>query len=146
MRLGIVGLEFYGPAVTGDGFVQLPLVLQGIAQVDMEVCHIRIQSDRPSQVFHGNPVLAHLGSDHAEKMEGIDMIRFDRENLPVDLLGNLQPTRLMVLDGNRQCLGNCRHGEAIWLFADAAGEDVDLPGNTIRFGHSLLASVFQRRR
>ena len=57
----------------------------------------------------GSLVLARLVSNHAEKMEGIGLIRFDRENLPVDLLGSLQPATLMVLDGNRQCFGNVRH-------------------------------------
>ena len=37
------------------------------------------------------------------------MIRLDRENLPVDLLGSLQPAGLMVLDRNRQCFGNRCH-------------------------------------
>ena len=37
------------------------------------------------------------------------MIRLDRENLPIDLLGSLQPAGLMVLDRNRQCFGNSRH-------------------------------------
>ena len=37
------------------------------------------------------------------------MIRLDRENLPIDLLGSLQPTGLMVLDRNRQCFGNRCH-------------------------------------
>ena len=37
------------------------------------------------------------------------MIRLDRENLPIDLLGSLQPTTLMVLDRNRQCFGNRCH-------------------------------------
>ena len=46
-------------------------------------------------------MFAHLGSNHAEKMERVGMIRLDRQNLPVDLLGGLQPTGLMVLD--RDC-------------------------------------------
>ena len=37
------------------------------------------------------------------------LIRFHRENLPVDLLGSLQPAGLMVLDGNRQGFGNRCH-------------------------------------
>ena len=50
-----------------------------------------------------------LVSNHAEKMERIGMIRLDRENLPIDLLGGLQPAGLMVLDRNRQCFGNRCH-------------------------------------
>jgi hypothetical protein len=55
----------------------------------MEESLIPLQSDCPSNVFDGNIVLAHLGSDHAQKMERIGMIRIDRENLSVNLLGNL---------------------------------------------------------
>ena len=42
-------------------------------------------------------------------MNRIGLIRLDRENLPVDLLGSLQPAGLMVLDRNRQCFGNRCH-------------------------------------
>ena len=37
------------------------------------------------------------------------MIRLDRENPPIDLLGSFQPAGLMVLEGNRQCFGNRCH-------------------------------------
>ena len=40
-------------------------------------------------------------------MEGIGMIRLDREDLPIDLLGGLQPTALMVSDRDGQCFGSC---------------------------------------
>ena len=75
----------------------------------MEGSRIPFQPDRPSNVLDGDLVLAHLVGNHAEKMERIGMIRLDRENLPVDLLGSLQPTGLMVLDRNRQCFGNRCH-------------------------------------
>ena len=75
----------------------------------MEVSHIRLQADRPSNVFDGKLVFARLGGNHAEKMDRIGMIRLGGENPPIDLLGSLQPTALMVLDRNRQCFGNCRH-------------------------------------
>ena len=75
----------------------------------MEGGHIPFQPDRTSNVFDGSLVLAHLVSNHAEKVPRVGMIRLDRENLPVDLLGGLQPTGLMVLDRNRQCFGNRCH-------------------------------------
>ncbi len=76
----------------------------------MEGSRIAVQADRPFDVLDGNLVLAHLVSNHAEKMEGVGLIRLDGENLPVDLLGSLQPAGLMVLDRNRQCFGNRCHG------------------------------------
>ena len=44
----------------------------------MESSHIAFHPDRPSNVFDGNLVLAHLGSNYAEKMDRIGMIRFHR--------------------------------------------------------------------
>jgi hypothetical protein len=47
--------------------------------------------------------------DQAKEMPRIGMIRLECENLPVNLLGGLQPAGLMVLEGNRQCFGNRCH-------------------------------------
>ena len=38
-------------------------------------------------------------------MQCIGLIRLDRENLPIYLLGSLQTASLMVPKSNRQCLG-----------------------------------------
>ena len=86
----------------------------------MEGSRIPFQPDRPSNVLDGNLVLAHLVSNHAEKMNRIGLIRFSLENLPIDLLGSLQPTGLMVLDRNRQCFGNRCH-------------DVNIGQGTVKF-------------
>jgi hypothetical protein len=75
------------------------------------VRYISFQSYRPSNVLDGNFMLAYLVSNHAEKMNRIDVIRLDRQNLPIDLLGGLQPTGLMMLDRNRQRISNrCCNG------------------------------------
>ncbi len=75
----------------------------------MEESRTALQPDRPSNVFNGNLMFAHLGSNHAEKIECVGMIRLDLKNLPVDLFGGLQPTTLMVLYCNCKCFGNCCH-------------------------------------
>ena len=75
----------------------------------MEECRVPLQPDRAANIFDGSLVLAHLGGNHAEKMERVGVIRLDRKNLPIDLLGSLQSTGLMVLNGNRQCFENCCH-------------------------------------
>jgi hypothetical protein len=75
----------------------------------MEGGRISLQPDRPSNVFDGHLVLAHLVSDHTEKMDRIGMIRVDRKNLPINLLGGWKPTGLMLLNRNRKCFGNCCH-------------------------------------
>jgi hypothetical protein len=54
-------------------------------------------------------MFAHLVGNHAEKMPSVGMIRLQRKDLPIDLLGGLQPAGLMVLDCNRQCFGNRCH-------------------------------------
>ena len=57
MRLGIVGLQLQCPAVAGDRFVQLPLLLQCIAQVAVRLGIVRLQLQCPvvaGQGF-GNP-------------------------------------------------------------------------------------------
>ena len=107
--LGIVRLQFQCPAVAGDRFGNPAQGTIRFPQVVMEGSRIPFQPDRPSNVFDGNLVLAHLVSNHAEKMERIGLIRLDCENLPIDLLGSLQPAGLMVLDRNRQCFGNRCH-------------------------------------
>ena len=108
---GKVRLQFQCPAVTDDGVIQFSLILQRIAQVDVENCHVPFQPYRPSNKIDGNLVLPDLVSNHAEKVESVGMIRLDRENLSIDLLGSLQPTGLMVPNRNRQYLGNRCHEE-----------------------------------
>ncbi len=88
----------------------------------MEGGYTSTERDRPSNVLDGNFVLAHLVSHHAEKMNGIGVIRLDRENLPINLLGGLQPAALMMPDRNRQCFGNRRHKEI--MTAGRAGRNV----------------------
>jgi hypothetical protein len=42
-------------------------------------------------------------------MNHVGVIRLHLQNLPIDLLASLQATGSMVLDRNRQCLGNRCH-------------------------------------
>ena len=62
--------------------------------------------ERPFHVGDGNVGLAHLVSNHAEKMERNRLIWFDLQDLTIDLLGSLQPATLMVFYRERQCFGN----------------------------------------
>ena len=67
----------------------------------MEEGGAALQGNRPSNVLQGRLVLARLGSDHAEQVQGVGMVRCDGENLLIDLLGSLEAAALMVLDRNR---------------------------------------------
>ena len=103
MGLGVARLQFQGPAVAGDRFVELSLVPEGIAQVVMEGSLGPLQPDRPCNVLDGNLVLAHLAGDDSKQMQCIGMIRLDRQDPPIDLLGQVQPAGLVVLKGNLKC-------------------------------------------
>ncbi len=112
--LGVVRLQLQGPAVAGD---RLGNPVQGamrFPQVVMEEGHAALQGDRPLNVLDGKVVLARLESDQPQKMNGVGMIRLHLQDLPIDLLGRLQPAALMVPDRNRQCLGNRCHGALLW--------------------------------
>jgi hypothetical protein len=54
-------------------------------------------------------MVAKLSVDHAEQIPNIGMVRFDRENLPVDLLGFLQAAGLVMTDGYCERFGNRWH-------------------------------------
>jgi hypothetical protein len=55
--------------------------------------------DRAFYVVNGDFVLAHLKGHQAQEVQGVGMIWIDCQNLPVDLLGSLTPSGLMMLDG-----------------------------------------------
>jgi hypothetical protein len=82
----------------------------------------RIQRDCPSDVLDGNRMPAHLVGHESEQVPGVGMIRLGRENLPVNLLGSLQPAGLMVLDRNRQRFGNRRHNRFLGSPEEYIGE------------------------
>ncbi len=110
VRVGIVRVQGQCPAVAGDRFGDPAQGAIGLSQVAVEEGHVPFQGDCPFDVCDGYLVFPHLVSNQAEEMRRVGMIRLDCENLPVELLGRMQPTALMVLDRHRQCFGNCRHG------------------------------------
>ena len=67
--------------------------------------HGPLPLDCLSNVLDGNRMLPHLAGDDADQMQGIGMLRLDGEDLPINLLGRLQPPRLMVLDCNASASG-----------------------------------------
>ena len=60
------------------------------------------QANRPSNVLDGDLGFARLMCDDSKQMPCVRLIRLDSENVPVDLLRQLQPPSFMVLDRNRQ--------------------------------------------
>ena len=45
-------------------------------------------------------MLARLESNYAQKVQGVGLIRGDREDLLIDMVGSVKTPRLMVPDGN----------------------------------------------
>ena len=109
VRLGIVRLQFHCTVETCDRLGDLAQGTIRFPQVAMEGRRGPVQSDGTSYALHGRLVLARLMGDHAQKMHRIGLIRIEREDLPINLLGRLQPARLMVLDRDGQCFGNRCH-------------------------------------
>ncbi len=74
--LGIIRIQFQCPTVAVNRFGNPTQGTIRFPQVVMEGKHIPFQPDRPINSLDGNPVLAHLVSQHAEKMKRIGMMRF----------------------------------------------------------------------
>jgi hypothetical protein len=54
-------------------------------------------------------MFAYLVGNHAQQVPGVGETWFHGEDLPIELLGRLKPTGLMVLNRDRQCFGNGCH-------------------------------------
>ncbi len=101
MGLGILRLQLQCPAVAGDRLVQLPLLFQGSAQVGMGLSPVGLHRQGATDAPCGSLRIAGLAVDHAQQKPRAGLVRRDRENLPADLLGRLQPAGLMVLARSR---------------------------------------------
>ena len=80
-----------------------------LSQVVMEESRSTAEPDRLLNVPNGDFMIARSGGNQAEQVEGVGLVGLGGENLPVDLLGGLQATALVVLQGNRQCFADCCH-------------------------------------
>jgi hypothetical protein len=81
-----------------------------LRQIIVERSVSPVRRDRASDIFDGNIVPTQMMGDYANEVQRFGMIRVDLKNLPVNRLGILKTTALVVLHGNRHCFGN-RHGE-----------------------------------
>ena len=70
----------------------------------------RRKTDGMANVLDGHFGPACLRGDDTQQMPRVGFIGLDSEDLPVDLFGSLEPPRLVVRGGYRQCLGNRGHG------------------------------------
>src|SRR5208282_3602924 len=93
----------------GGRLVDLPLCLQHVAQVIVGLGKIGQQFQYATVAGSSLLQVPSLMKNCAEKMNRIGLTWRDLENLPIDLLGGLQPTAMMVPDRNSQCFGNRCH-------------------------------------
>jgi hypothetical protein len=107
-RLGIVRFQSERPPEAGNCLVQLPLVLEHKTQVVVRFSVVGFLLQCFCHVFDGDTWLAHHARKHAEKMERVRVIRFDLKNLPIDLLGSLEPAAVMVRERKRYSFRNGR--------------------------------------
>ena len=110
MRLGIVRLQFHGPAVAGNRFVQLALVLQRIAQVVVRLGIIRLQ-------FHGPAAAGDRFVQLSLLLEGNAQVVVRLGNSPASVPrpgGSRQLLRPAFPAAARHCPGCCapRHSPA----------------------------------
>ena len=73
------------------------------AQILMEDWLVAPDPNRALYVIHGHLGIARLMSQQTQKINRMSMIRLVAEDLPIDPLGLLEPTVLMVSDRDRQC-------------------------------------------
>ena len=62
------------------------------------------------EVLDGDPVMASLCVEEAQRVQGTRVVWFSLQDLAIDRLGGLQPTGLMVLNRDRECFGDGCHG------------------------------------
>ena len=105
VRLAKARFQFQCPAIGGERFLDSPLLPQRVAQVVVCAGKVRLQFQQPTVTGHRFVQLPLLPQRTAQVADAPGMMRRDGENLPVDLLGGLQPAAAVVPDRSRQCLG-----------------------------------------
>ena len=107
--LGPVGPLPDGLLVAGQGFGQVALAPVGFASRVVEVALRGVGFDREVDVFQGAPVVALLEGGHPGHVQGVGMARLGGQDPAVDLLGQVEPTGLVVRHGDRKGFGNRGH-------------------------------------
>jgi hypothetical protein len=95
MRLGVVGPERDRLAVMRGGFVQPAQCAIGKADIIVKVWHALVERQRLADQVDRDIAAAGLMRQHAEQMQGVDMLRIGRQRLAIMLLRLLQPAGLM---------------------------------------------------
>ena len=89
-------MQFQGPPVAGDRFVQFLQCPIDYAETIVERGVVGLQFNSSSDVFGGSLRIAELMGGRTEKMPCVGVVRFDGQHLPIRLLGQRQSARAMV--------------------------------------------------
>ncbi len=98
--LHIIGLERERLPVASDGLLQLPLPNEHVSQVVMRGGVGGIAGERSGDPLRGLLVFTALIGDDARKVQGVDVLRIDRQYLPISRFGLGQAPRLMMLQSD----------------------------------------------
>ena len=147
VSLGMVRPVRDGLPPSLDGFVQLAFVLQRIAETVMRLGIARTDRERPADEIHRHIVPPHLAGDDAQKMQRPRVLRFRRENLPVERLRLTQPPGLVVLERDLNgLLGiHCRKVRSVAGVGKYLELLAHLDDDGIPFHGALLAEKPHRR-
>jgi hypothetical protein len=101
-RVDVIRVERQSVQVRNDGFVELSLRAQRIAEIVVRGRIRRIARERARYQLSSPSMLAPLVGDHAQEVECIDVVRIYRQNFTVSRFRFRQTSCLMVLQGSAQ--------------------------------------------
>ena len=74
MRIGVIWLDDEGLVLAGDGFIQLPQVLECKPKVVMRLGVIWLDGEGLRDEINGGVVYSHLMGNHTKQMQGDRLI------------------------------------------------------------------------
>ena len=111
-----------------DGPLRLPDLPQRAREVSVNAGNRIVDRHRPRHQLDGGGVVTALSRDEPEQLQRVELLRVDRQHLPVQRLGLLKPPRLVVVERQLDRLedGHLRHapcsiGEGAGSVIRAAG-------------------------
>jgi len=105
-RHGIAGMQAQGLVVGGQCIGAAAQILQGSAQVAVGRRLGRVDGDGLADQRHRPRGVALLAMDHAEQVQGVELVRRGGQHRAVQVLGLRQPACLVVGDGLLQQRGD----------------------------------------
>jgi hypothetical protein len=93
---GDAGSDVYGPSESVRHLLVTTQIEQSRTKIVEKAWFARADADRPTDQFNGDVVAAHLVRQDPEQVQGIGIGWVDGQDLPVDRLGGVQTTGLMV--------------------------------------------------